>query len=616
MVAGKRMKSSSPSRSRSRKPTPAELPGPLTAYVRLWAVSVTCRVLSRAGAELRFNEAVAACALLAFISPKQPAALLLGLGCRIFAVLASMPYVHDSQYWCLQTDLALVLVILGTLRTRSRNGVVGPAAGFDSKEAASVAAGTASIVRGQFLLFYTAAALFKANTGFMDPYFSCAPIYLVQLMEQNLPDAMLTPTITWLATQAAPTIILGTEALIPVLLWLVPPYGVAFASLFHWAIAITPPPNDIASFGVQTLPRMLLLIPNLQAASTAVTATISEPGWRSAVVVLVASITCALQPITWTEFDYNVPVCGALAAVIGLAVVGSFSGAPKLQQDTKAVAGMAGFKSFLWSMGGIYAVVVLPLGLMDMGAANMFSSLRLHGGSNHYLLPTNLLQRIFVDAPPTTLAGEIFGGGVIRVEGTNSSHFGAHGVRFPGELLNSAGDGCCRPAAVDLLRASGHSGRQWSPMSFSCAVNNRPVSTVSSNASIISSTGEWGFERYTIPAAEMRRLLRDARSRYPEESLQVSGAILPGPEGDETWRANAAAARFVIRRRFDSTGAEHVVCVDEEDTPCAGWVEEQLLAAPSGHWLAMLASKMLLQQPYPLVVGDEGPHRRLHCFGP
>ena len=72
----------------------------------------------------------------------------------------------------------------------------------------------------------------------------------------------------------------------------------------------------------------------------------------------------------------------------------------------------------------------------------------------------------------------------------------------------------------------------------------------------------------------------------------------------------------MIRRRFDSTGAEHVVCVDEEDTPCAGWVEEQLLAAPSGHWLAMLASKMLLQQPYPLVVGDEGPHRRLHCFGP
>ena len=66
-----------------------------------------------------------------------------------------------------------------------------------------------------------------------------------------------------------------------------------------------------------------------------------------------------------------------------------------------------------------------------------------------------------------------------------------------------------------------------------------------------------------------------------------------------------------LRTRF-----AHVVCVDEEDTPCAGWVEEQLLAAPSGHWLAMLASKMLLQQPYPLVVGDEGPHRRLHCFGP
>ena len=57
----------------------------------------------------------------------------------------------------------------------------------------------------------------------------------------------------------------------------------------------------------------------------------------------------------------------------------------------------------------------------DMGSPNMFSALRMHGGSNHYLLPTNLLQRAFVDAPPDeSLGGEIFGGGVVRVERSSS----------------------------------------------------------------------------------------------------------------------------------------------------------------------------------------------------
>eukprot|EP00966_Prymnesium_polylepis_P085494 1979412-Prymnesium_polylepis.1 len=73
---------------------------------------------------------------------------------------------------------------------------------------------------------------------------------------------------------------------------------------------------------------------------------------------------------------------------------------------------------------------------MDMGTPNMFSSLRMHGGSNHYWLPTNVLQRTFADAPPDSLVGEVFGGGVVRVDGTNSSHIGPKGVRYPGELLD------------------------------------------------------------------------------------------------------------------------------------------------------------------------------------
>ena len=440
---------------------------PLTLYVRLWAFSVICRVLSRAGAELlylfrrisrltisperlfalefvvsvlmliktlvagsRYNEAVAVCACLALALPQHPAVLLLSLGCRISAVLESMPYVHDSQYWCLQTDLALTVSIITVVRHRSYSF-----SGFNHKEAGAVAVRTASIVRGQLILFYSAAALLKANEGFLTPYFSCAPIYLVQLMEQNIPTALLTPSIAWLATQSAPVIILATEALIPLLLWLYPRYGVAFASLFHWVIAITPPPNDIASFGVQTLPRLLLLIPDLPAVAASID-TVFEPSMTGAAVVIIASLTCALQPVTWAEFDCNVPVCGAMAAVVLLGIVKGRSTPHKQKVRPSRDASTWA----LWLLAGVYSMLVLPLGLMDMGAPNMFSSLRVHGGSNHVLLPMNILQRVYIDAPATTLAGEIFGGGVLRVEGTNSSHLTDSGVRYPGKCPAEGSD--------------------------------------------------------------------------------------------------------------------------------------------------------------------------------
>ena len=41
--------------------------------------------------------------------------------------------------------------------------------------------------------------------------------------------------------------------------------------------------------------------------------------------------------------------------------------------------------------------------------------LRLHGGSNNYLLPTSLLQSTLTDADPSSA----FAGGVVRVEATN-----------------------------------------------------------------------------------------------------------------------------------------------------------------------------------------------------
>jgi hypothetical protein len=208
---------------------------PLAAYVRIWAFSVLCRTLTRAGAELVFNDAVCLGCIAAFCFPLQPAALLLGFGTRVASLLTSMPYIHDSQHWCLHTDLAVMAAIVGALWQRARAAKPGPwgrmLAQFEPDGAAAVVAEATGTIRVQYLLFYSAAALYKANAGFLDPYFSCAPVFILQLVEQNVPAALLPAALLDLLTAAAPGIILGTEALVPVLLWVEPRVGVAFAAL-------------------------------------------------------------------------------------------------------------------------------------------------------------------------------------------------------------------------------------------------------------------------------------------------------------------------------------------------------------------------------------------------
>ena len=156
----------------SPSPAPLLAPAlpPLAAYIRLWSVSVVCRVLTRAGAELVWNEAVAAGAVAALCFPLQPAALILGFGLRITALLASLPYIHDSQHWCLHTDLAVCVAVLGVLRQRAAAGKpAGLLAGLGRGEAAAVAAGAAATVRAQYIVLYAAAALFVPQSTWPAP---------------------------------------------------------------------------------------------------------------------------------------------------------------------------------------------------------------------------------------------------------------------------------------------------------------------------------------------------------------------------------------------------------------------------------------------------------------
>ena len=67
-----RAKKASSSPSPSPAITQTKLPlSPLAAYVRVWAVATICRVVSRAGSELLYNQTVAGCAFVALCFPLQ-----------------------------------------------------------------------------------------------------------------------------------------------------------------------------------------------------------------------------------------------------------------------------------------------------------------------------------------------------------------------------------------------------------------------------------------------------------------------------------------------------------------------------------------------------------------
>ena len=160
-------------------------------------------------------------------------------------------------------------------------------------------------------------------------------------------------------------------------------------------------------------------------------------------------------------------------------------------------------------------------------------------------------------------------------------------------------------------------------MTFACALGNR-IESLGSNVNsghIPGLDDSAPFDPYTIAAPEFRRLLSIATWRFPSEDFEIRGAILPGIEGDEAWRANEASSRFVIIRRQQNSllanDTQTMQCIDlDSQLPCDKWTEMTLLAQPSDHWLAIVFRKVLLQQPYPVVFDESLAHRRVHCFGP
>ena len=492
-------------------------------------------------------------ALLAAIFP-SPGLLALAQLVKLCLFCARLPFVWDHEWWTTVTEGCLVACV---------------ALKFDANEVFLVAA------RVQTILLYASAAFWKVNTSFLSKTTSCGSVILVQQLAQYAPKEVAEAVAPGLAI-VAPWIALAVEALIPTLMITSPELGVSVALLFHGLVLLTPAPNYAGGFSVACAHRLLLCMAPGRAAKVSL---------LSPAPVLAAAVMMAIVPSA---------TCAAYAAIAVAHIIALSTPNDAKEEDTPA-AGEVGYplldyrsRRFVKASGSIVVVygIALPiLGLLHMGSCSMYANLKHWGGSNHLLVPTGLLFDWFKHAPPDTVFGNAFGGGLVRVDSVRGTFL---------EGLNAWARLEPEPVAANLLRTAGHGGVQgalyYAPgrMASLDAAGHDVAETILPVA---------------MPAYELRRALHAARKRgHSSEEVMVVRlpSELRSPGG---WLAYQGR---VVRLRSDGN------CVVAETGPIrpSGGGEcneaEMQLTRPPPWWLALL----LLPYPSPLLPGD---HNEIHC---
>ncbi|EOD26211.1 Hypothetical protein EMIHUDRAFT_115140 [Emiliania huxleyi CCMP1516] len=589
----------------------------LATYARVWAlqrlVDMTLGGNQTLSVEATnaYLEALLFAILLAIVGVTGSVRAQLGTALCIAAVtFVKAPYVWDCDYWLLLTDLSLLVLFLAHRRSASKSLRLEPSAG----ERASLFAAASSLIQEQMGLLYVAAGFWKLNSSFLSPRHSCAPVFLLQLFADILtPRGLELPAVLASALgQMAPLMVLVGELSLGVLLLLpsrtLNRLGVALALLFHTAVAVCPPPNNVAIFSMLCASRLVLALPcGFDAAATELKALVGGAGARrspplvarlyyaAAAVAVAIAAALADHREALAFFDWGLPLFVALGAFVCRAVFLDGEGATSMPTAAETLP-LWRLRFGIRSLTLFYAFGAIVLGVHDQGQPHMYANLRLHGGSNHYLMPTGLLQTLFEGADPRSPLGD-FSGGVVRIEQTTSPSLNA---AYPAEYTTQFSS-----RTRQLLMQAGHTGRMWNPM----------LTLITSCEAPWDPKGGTPFVKYTLPALELRRFVHELRRKG--EAFELTYTRLHKATDARTRVSSAQGTTITLRE--DGKGGRSCTVISGGGLvggvaaaiglgkPCDA-DELVLLPPPSA-----IARKLLLFEPYPIVEGDE---EEVHCFGP
>ena len=560
----------------------------LTAYLRLWSVANILRILSGFVAGTALKDTVQA----------QPVHLLLGLlvgtllrpvpplalgalAVRVATNLSKGPWMGNSQLWATFTDVALLIALCRACARRRSAGAL------DVSEERAVVESVAATIRAQLFLFYLASGFWKVNSSFLHADYSCGSLFTVQPLEY-LPDdvlfgSALVKRVARLIADTGPGVTLALEFAMPALhlpdaeRWpRAARAGVLATLFFHLAIGFTPPPSNVSSYGVTTVTRLFFCLPEDFAA--AVDDVLRRPLLRFALAAAPAAALAVVEPlhavavstVQGSGRDWHLAYYAALCVVVGRACLAPPAAKPA--QKTEATDRPHGRACRAQvALAFFYAFLMPIIGLQEKGGCLMFSQLRLHGGSNHLLLPTSLLQRWYYGAEPSNA----FAGGVVRINAYSLDWIGSPFAEH------------MSPRTLRVIRdvAAVPGEYVWAAKQVTARRDVPPPR-------------KW---RYTVSNLGLRRLLMTAKRQG--EPLRLEYERLPGPAGDERWRTQAPGDAVLL----DVDGRGNVTSCLKAGEPCDD--DELALVAPPDATSAAFAT-MLLPQPNPIIPGMTA---EMHC---
>lgn len=576
-------------------------PDLFSVYVRLWS---TNRLFFTFMYPTTDALALLPLVLVAFVTTSFPFCLITHFG-SICMVAWHAPFVLTSDIWSLMMDFTVVLSMVLFWKAE-RNALITECA---------------KVIVPQLGIFYFAAGFWKFNTSHLDHRSSCSTIMIMSLLDRFMPEGEIPLWLLNVAAHGAGHLGVLLESSIGVFLLLpgiCPRIGALLSIALHAFIALNPTPNNASVFGAKmTLPRFFFVAPVGCAEVLKEISTIASEHDRAlhkGIIAIVAILAFAIfigvqngsgELGPSVVYDLFVPWNTLQMIFLGRAlwldtkrdlwensskkvehVERSLPEEPSREekvafrqhrlieekkvpeefekQDVYAFGKAHHAPVLLWTL--FYAFGTLILGCQQMGtAAGPFSNLRIHGGSNHLVLPTGLLQEWSVGP---------YAGGVVRIDGTNSSFLRK---LYPHEITHNLS-----PRARGMMQKVGHSGREWMPLFSRTAGPYLPFSDM----------GRVPFIPYTVPALELRRLVLELRKN--NEACFLHYSKLPKSGKLDSVKSQAQVADQ-IQLLIDAQGI--LTCsrrIGNASEPCAS---EELALLPAPSWWVL---KFHIGYPIPL----------------
>mmetsp|Transcript_3191 Transcript_3191/g.6116 ORF Transcript_3191/g.6116 Transcript_3191/m.6116 type:complete len:652 (+) Transcript_3191:35-1990(+) len=531
--------------------------------------------------------------VVAFLFP-SPAVLFAAHFANVLSWATWMPAVWDHMVWAVLLEITFLLACVFefircfcSLRRKK-------SAGDEDR----LAERFITAARAQLVVLYFSAAFWKLTTSWYATYTSCAPVLLSELLSAIFDRQLLQPgsDVANALLGIAPVFVAGLEFAVALALMLVPEAGVLLALLFHQTINLMPM-TYAGGFSISMCCRFVLFLPG------GITASFMNKQFSSKQYLVPSAIVSAVLA-AMIAIHKGIDTAGAaFLALTFLYLRTIFSGASKI---TRHPRGSVLLTSLAVGLGILYGFGTPILGLQAMASSTMYGNLKQFGGGNHLLVPTGLLQDYFAtpqgQANGPAWAVDAFGGGMVRVDSTNSS--------VMQQLTPADATAQLPEMARELLVGIGASARYFELY----AARNFYGRSEDLNASALhnrkegSSSARLDDPPYAQPAYEMRRVLALAREKG--EAFDLIYTKLPNYGIPSTYIAYQGVQVHLIEDPANGVQecyyySSQVAEVDgAAPESCAD--DEIALLPPPPRWLLWI----LHPYPIPLLQGDG---REVHC---